>query len=115
VTLYWQAARPLVENNQSEVRLINVETGEVVARKSNRHIGGVPTLTWQLSGYIRDDLRLVIPPSLPQGSYLLKVALGVCNLPSPLPCEALRAVDAYDGQGRPERDGIIIPQIIRVE
>jgi hypothetical protein len=115
LTLYWRAARPLVEHNQSELRLISVETGEIVARGSNRHIGGVPTIAWQLNGYIRDDLRLSVPSDLPAGSYLLKVALGACNLPFPLPCQALRALDAYDAQGRPERDGIVIPQVIRVQ
>jgi hypothetical protein len=115
LTLYWRAARPLVEHNQSELRLISVETGEIVARGSNRHIGGVPTIAWQLTGYIRDDLRLSVPFDLPAGSYLLKVALGACNLPFPLPCQALRALDAYDPQGRPERDGIVIPQIVRIE
>jgi hypothetical protein len=115
LTLYWRAARPLVEHNQSELRLISVETGALVARSSNRHIGGVPTIAWQLSGYIRDDLRLSVPSDLPAGSYLLKVALGACNLPFPLPCQALRALDAYDAQGRPERDGVVIPQVIRVQ
>ncbi|MFQ3536967.1 MAG: hypothetical protein SNJ58_13945 [Aggregatilineales bacterium] len=115
LTFYWQAARPLLELNQSEVRLIDVETGEIVARSGRRHVGGVPTLAWQLTGYIRDDLQLSIPLSLRPGSYLLKVGLGVCSQPLPLPCEGLRIADAYDSQGRVERDGIVIPQIIRVE
>jgi hypothetical protein len=115
LTLYWRAARPLVEHIQSELRLISVETGEIVALGSNRHVGSVPTIAWQLAGYVRDDLRLSVPPDLSSGSYLLKVALGACNLPFPLPCQALRALDAYDAQGRPERDGIVIPQIIRVQ
>ncbi|MBO9309528.1 MAG: hypothetical protein J7551_07065, partial [Chloroflexi bacterium] len=113
--LYWRAARPLVEHNQSELRLISVETGKIVARGSNRHVGGVPTIAWQLTGYIRDDLQLSVPLDLPPGSYLLKVALGACNLPFPLPCQALRALDAYDAQGRPERGGIVIPQVIRIQ
>ncbi|MDW8299288.1 MAG: hypothetical protein RML95_08105 [Anaerolineae bacterium] len=115
LTLYWRAARPLLEHNQSEIRLINVETGEIVARHSNRHIGGIPTIAWQLSGYVRDELQLIVPFDLPAGNYLLKVALGVCNQPLPLPCEFLSAVDAYDAQGRAERNGITIPQVIRVE
>jgi hypothetical protein len=115
LTLYWQAARPLLEYKQSEARLIDVSTGAIVARSSQRHVGGMPTLQWRLIGYVRDDLRLSLPPTLPSGSYLLKVGLGVCNAPSPLPCESLRFLDAYDAQGRPERDGIVVPQIIRVQ
>ncbi len=115
LTFYWQPARPLLEHIQSDLRLIDVQTGEVVARSRKRHVGGVPTLTWQLAGYIRDEFQLRLPPNLPAGSYLLKVGLGVCNQPLPLPCETLRLVDAYDGQGRPERDGVVVPQIIRIE
>lgn len=115
LTLYWQAARPLLENDQSEMRLIDVQTGEIVASGANRHIGGVPTLFWRLSGYLRDDLSLTVPSDVPAGSYLLKVVLGACTAPLPLPCDSLRAVDAYNALGRLERGGIVIPHIIRLE
>jgi hypothetical protein len=115
LTLYWQAARPLLENDQSELRLIDVQTGEIVASSANRHIGGVPTLFWRLSGYLRDDLSLTVPLNVPPGSYLLKVILGACTAPLPLPCDSLRAVDAYNALGRLERGGIVIPHIIRLE
>jgi hypothetical protein len=110
--VYWQPARPLLENNQSEAWLTNLRTGERVATVRHRHPGGVPTLHWVLGRYVRDEF--VFPAMIAPGDYLLQVAVGPCAARGVRPCERVDGMDAYTVQGQAEREAVTIPTTIRV-
>ncbi len=114
LSVYWQPARPLVANNQSEAWLVNPVGQQVVARVANRHPAGKPSLFWQLGRYVRDTFRLPLPPDLPEGDYVLQVVIGPCQIPSVVPCERVDGMDGYNAYGEVERGKITIPQVIRV-
>jgi hypothetical protein len=111
---YWQAGRPIVENDQSEARLLDPATRQVVARDAHRHPGNVPTLRWLLGKTVRDPFLIVLPSNILPGDYLLQVTMGVCQTRDPLPCEAIQEMDAYDAAGGVERGAVTIPVVIRV-
>jgi hypothetical protein len=113
LTLYWQAARPVLSTYQSEVTLLN-EAGEVVLTAAHRHPGSVPTLRWPLRRIVRDPFTLTLPSLLPPGEYTLTARLGACNLPRLAPCEALQDLEYSDEQGRVERGAVTIPVTVRV-
>lgn len=115
VQLVWQAARPVIEAYQSELHLIDLRDGSLVARVANRHPGRIPTLDWLPSRYIQDTLHLRIPTDLREDIYALRVVLGVCRQPTPLPCNDIQPVEAYDPFGKAESGGILIPEPLTIQ
>ncbi|GAB4554705.1 MAG: hypothetical protein OHK0023_25170 [Anaerolineae bacterium] len=113
--LVWQPARPVIETYQSELHLIDLRDGRIVARTANRHPGRVPTLAWLPTRYIQDTLNMHIPAGLRRDVYALRVVLGVCRQPTPLPCSDIQPVEAYDPFGKPEGPGILIPEPITIQ
>jgi hypothetical protein len=113
VTLYWQAARPVLATYQSEVFLSN-STGRPLIIDAHRNVGYVPTLRWDLAHIVRDDFTLSIPQGFPPGDYLLRVRLTVCNIPQMQPCPDTPDLVATDEQGRSETGAVPIPVLIQV-
>lgn len=114
VVAYWQAGRPIVENDQSEARIVDPATRQVVAREAHRHPGNVPTLRWPLGKIVRDEFVVTLPPGTLPGEYLLQVAVGLCQTRDPLPCQTIQDMDAYDAAGGVERGAVTVPVVIRV-
>jgi GNAT superfamily N-acetyltransferase len=114
LTVYWQAARPIVENNQSEVWLIDPISRQRMARVAHRHPGYAPTLRWPLDLYVRDTFELTLPPDLPPGDYLLQVAIGPCATRDLAPCEQIQGMDAFTATGAAELGAVTIPEVVRV-
>ena len=114
LTVYWQAARPVVENNQSEVWLIDPISRQRMARVAHRHPGHVPTLRWPLDLYVRDAFELTLPPDLPPGDYVLQVAIGPCAARDLAPCEQIQGMDAFTATGAAELGAVTIPEVVRV-
>ncbi len=112
---FWQAARPLVENNQSEIRLLDPATRRVVLRVLHRHPAGIPTVRWALDKYVEDDFTMPIPEGFTPGAYILQVRIGSCTTRDILPCEQIQGMDASDRFGNVEREALTIPEIIRVQ
>jgi len=111
---FWQAARPLIEDNQSEIRLLNPVNRLPVLRVRHRHPAGIPTLNWTLDKYIRDDFVIPIPSNVTPGNYILQVSIGACSANDILPCDNIQGMDASDRLGNVERGAITIPEIIRI-
>jgi len=61
LTLYWRTARFLPDNYQTQVSLMNVESGETLPASPLRHPGGYPTQRWLTNVYVTDPYRLTIP------------------------------------------------------
>jgi hypothetical protein len=114
LSVFWQAARPILENNQSEAWLITSDTRQVIIRVPHRHPGTIPTLRWSLGYYVRDQFAMTLPPDLPPGDYLLQIAIGPCTTRDILPCDRIQGMDAFNALGEAERGAVTIPQAIRV-
>ena len=74
VTLYWKAQRPLSDNYQVFVHLLDA-SGAVVAQSDKINPGEFPTERWPLDKYVRDEHVLVIEAGLPAGAYRLTAGL----------------------------------------
>lgn len=114
LVVYWQAGRAIGENDQSETRIVDPATRQVVAREAHRHPGNVPTLRWPLGKIVRDEFVVTLPPGTLPGEYLLQVAVGRCQTRDPLPCQTMQDMDAYDAAGGVERGAVTIPVVVRV-
>lgn len=114
LTVYWQAARPILENHQSEAWLVDPITKQRLVRVQHRHPGGIPAPRWTLGQYVRDTFSIPIPASLPPGKYLLQIAIGPCSARGLRPCEQIDGMDAYTALGQIERGLVTIPQVIEV-
>jgi hypothetical protein len=113
VTLYWQAARPILENNQSELYVVNAD-GVPIIRSAHRHPGGLQTVRWSFRQYVRDTFTITLPETLPPGEYGLRVVIGACNTYMLSPCDVITGMDAFDSFGNAERGGITLPYTITI-
>ena len=102
LTLYWRAVRPIHDNFQITVSLVDANNGLRTVQSYRRHIGGYPTSRWPRDRYIRDSHQFQIPPSLMPGTYLLVVELWQCEVASPGVCQTARRLAFFDERGAPE-------------
>ena len=114
LTLYWRAVRPIHDNFQITVSLVDANNGLRTVQSYRRHIGGYPTSRWPRDRYIRDSHRLQIPPSLMPGTYLLVVELWQCEVASPGVCQTARRLAFFDERGAPVGDSLALPVIMTV-
>jgi hypothetical protein len=73
-TLYWRARHDLDTNYSIFVHL-DAPDGETVAGVDEEHPAHVPTRNWPPGLYLRQPLRLEIPPDLPPIRYTLNVGV----------------------------------------
>ncbi len=74
VLLYWQAQRPLEEDYQIFVHVLDAG-GAVVAQSDKLHPGEFPTHRWPTDKYVPDAHQLALPPDLPPGDYRVTAGL----------------------------------------
>jgi len=74
VTLYWKAQRPLQDNFQVFVHLLDA-SGAVVAQSDKINPGEFPTERWPLDKYVRDAHAVVVGEGVPAGEYRLTAGL----------------------------------------
>jgi 6-pyruvoyl-tetrahydropterin synthase related domain len=75
VTLYWFALRDIGSDFKIFVHMLG-EGGQVVAQHDGDPVGGfTPTTRWRSGELIADRHRLLLPASLPEGSYTLKAGM----------------------------------------
>lgn len=92
VTLFWEAIRPVTQRYKVFLHLVN-EQGDPLAQRDAEPGGGLaPTTTWTPGEPIIDNHGILIPSSVPPGTYQLN--LGLYDLADPL---ARLSVSGTDG------------------
>ncbi len=74
VSVYWNAERIMTETYQSFVHLVYPE-GQIWSQSDHLNPGGFPTNLWPTDRYIKDQHRLVLPPDMPAGEYVISVGI----------------------------------------
>jgi 4-amino-4-deoxy-L-arabinose transferase-like glycosyltransferase len=79
LTLYWQAAEKMDEQYTTFVHLLGPE-GQVVAQYDGQPLGGFyPTSQWDVGDVVRDEVSLIVGPSVPAGEYELMAGMYILS------------------------------------
>jgi hypothetical protein len=73
LTLFWQALQPLDKDYSTFAHML--DASGIVAQQDSAHPNGVPTSSWRLNKYARDDHVIEVPAQLPPGKYSLRVGV----------------------------------------
>jgi len=114
LTLYWRTVRPLADNLQVTVNLIEANTGQRVAQSYKRHLGGYPTTRWPSNRYMRDIHRLSLPESLPPGNYLIQVEVWNCPAAGLAGCQPDQRLEFFEAYGNPVGPSVVLPVLVNV-
>ena len=114
LTLYWRTVRPLSDNLQVTVNLVEASTGEHVAQSYKRHLGGYPTTRWPSNRYVRDTHRLSLDGTLPPGNYLLQVEVWDCAAAGLRACQPDQRLEFFEAYGEPVGRGLVLPVVVNV-
>lgn len=74
LTLYWRTSARQSINYSSFVHLLDA-SGQRVVGADNLHVADYPTSWWRVGAYARDVHQVVLPASLPPGTYRVEVGL----------------------------------------
>jgi hypothetical protein len=75
LTLYWQSVTAVSDSYKLFIHVLD-KNGQIVAQVDRLPANGLaPTTRWQADDLIRDRYEIVLPESLPAGSYQLQVGL----------------------------------------
>ncbi|HEX7587841.1 MAG TPA: glycosyltransferase family 39 protein, partial [Anaerolineae bacterium] len=75
LTLFWKVLNPIDRNATVFIHLSGPD-GQLVAQQDNQPVRGTyPTDTWQMGEIVIDAYELLIPTSLPAGSFTLAVGM----------------------------------------
>jgi hypothetical protein len=114
LTLYWRTVRPLADNLQVTVNLVDAGTGRRVAQSYKRHLGGYPTTRWPSNRYVRDVHRLSLSESVPPGNYLLQVEVWDCASAALEGCQADQRLEFFEAYGSPVGRSLVLPVLVNV-
>ncbi|MCX8066778.1 MAG: hypothetical protein N3B68_02945 [Anaerolineae bacterium] len=99
LVLYWQARREMEEDYTVFVHLIDLQSGIILAQVDEMpQRGAYPTSLWMTGEVVRDEHTLAVP-SLPAGTYALRVGLYLTETGQRLPAG--------------EKDFVLLPLVVR--
>ncbi len=105
LTLYWKATGPVPKNYSVFVHLVRPAV-HTWGQDDRLNPGDVPATRWPVDRYVRDAHRLRVLPGTPSGEYQIEVGL--------YESDTGHRLFAFDGDGAPVGQGIILPQIVQV-
>lgn len=75
ISLFWTLSGSAIDQDYSSLLHLRDAAGTLITETSRFYPGGLATSNWQPGYYLRDTLRLAIPPYTPPGRYTLHAAL----------------------------------------
>ncbi|MBZ0308591.1 MAG: hypothetical protein K8I82_21170, partial [Anaerolineae bacterium] len=109
VTFYWERARPNLPDYRFDVWLMETATQHVLWHERHQAPGGWPTSYWQENRYVQDKYWIVVPETIPPGTYEIRVQVACKNQESLLTCADAAPLQVFDARGRPLGDSAVLP------
>ncbi len=102
LTLFWQVGQTPPERLKVFVHLLSAEGALVAQVDMEPQAGTYPTSLWQPGSFIVDRYGIALPPTLPPGTYTLK--MGLYRLTG-------ERLPVFAADGTPLGDAVILRQV----